>query len=955
MKKINVKKLVALAAGAALVGSVVAPMATAAASDLEKGDVYSDSGSPIVNVVVGSTAAPSDFIWAGNIARKIVEKAASTEAVSVEGATADSSAAEIEVTIGGTTSVSGAQTFQDEMVSNSGYREEEFVDKNVTQGTVPSLTYYPDKSYVYNNSTSTTTMQEKLNFTADVSFDSITAKGLVASISAGNMKYMVDLGSGIPIYETSTSTTAFSDGSTDNIRIPFLGEDYLVKSISVSSNAASTLELVKSTAEKEYLEGDKIEGLVGKDGGEYYIVVGSGAAYDGTTKINLSIFDSEGNQAASDQQFASSETVQFYNDAGTAVLDTSITLSTLGTTTSDNSTIYKPFFLIGTDRLELKHNNGYPYDSTLTSSDYSYWTTLVTDGNKLKRIEIATRSKLAKTGTNALKAEESIDFMNDYATLKFVGLQLPEFTDASKTERVTPITIGDGKLEFKDNTNEQTQSLPFYTLGQSFSSYDSYSALPDTIAGKDVYAKINTKNVDLNITDGYSLNGITLDLNLGRTAAATQVIQVCYTDPRTTNAVCDDNADGSLNIGGLDFGIKGGTTIISDPSGNDTNAGVAVQIVADGYYTLRYNTNEDDNGSTQLISSAIAYYADNNVFTAGFKVQPAGQTSGSYRYAPMLEEIQDNIVDLWLFLSKQDITTQYSKTLSLNGTDVDEDKIVQSSVANNLVTLDSFPANVPYYLPHSASLPQWIGGDSNFTSADIYVAQFLVDDDESGAATPDINVMIDTATGNMINVSSGTQLSNYSTEVTYDRNQNSTSVTWGLSSQLTNYASTGYTDFGTKVVVDSTKTALTTPENLAKAEIRVEGESTTTTTSGGDTITVKAGEAETTASGTVITIGDINGVTVSGGTGSDVAVRAPLNNKAKVILDTSTDVGPAISVGGHKVNKLTAKIEGIADKLNKAGDAVVEKSGDTIVVAGYLGVDTGKAAQELIDWLDTLE
>ena len=71
MKKIGVKKLAALAAGAALVGTAVAPFVSAAASDIMKDDVYQAGGAPAVNVVVGTSSMPSDGVVAGQIARAI--------------------------------------------------------------------------------------------------------------------------------------------------------------------------------------------------------------------------------------------------------------------------------------------------------------------------------------------------------------------------------------------------------------------------------------------------------------------------------------------------------------------------------------------------------------------------------------------------------------------------------------------------------------------------------------------------------------------------------------------------------------------------------------------------------------------------------------------------------------------------------------------------------------------
>ena len=59
MKRLDVKKLAAIGAGAALIGMALAPMAAA----LTKDEVLKTSGLPY-DVVVGENAAKSDYLWA---------------------------------------------------------------------------------------------------------------------------------------------------------------------------------------------------------------------------------------------------------------------------------------------------------------------------------------------------------------------------------------------------------------------------------------------------------------------------------------------------------------------------------------------------------------------------------------------------------------------------------------------------------------------------------------------------------------------------------------------------------------------------------------------------------------------------------------------------------------------------------------------------------------------------
>ncbi|MCR4335548.1 MAG: hypothetical protein NUV57_03365, partial [archaeon] len=91
-----------------MLGSAIAPIVSA--SNVQKDDIYGSNGSPNVNIVIGSQAALSDAVWAGNLAAKIAEKAASTGRVSVSATGEDGGAVSeldlsdltIDVTVGGT-------------------------------------------------------------------------------------------------------------------------------------------------------------------------------------------------------------------------------------------------------------------------------------------------------------------------------------------------------------------------------------------------------------------------------------------------------------------------------------------------------------------------------------------------------------------------------------------------------------------------------------------------------------------------------------------------------------------------------------------------------------------------------------------------------------------------------------------------------------------------------------
>src|SRR3989344_3808912 len=109
MKGLSIKKLAAVAAGAALIGTAVAPVAMALqGGPLVKSDLYNDNGTPKSSIILGSGAQPSDGVWGGNIAAAIAKQAGQYLPVSVSGeageggdSAVDVSEATVDLVIGG--------------------------------------------------------------------------------------------------------------------------------------------------------------------------------------------------------------------------------------------------------------------------------------------------------------------------------------------------------------------------------------------------------------------------------------------------------------------------------------------------------------------------------------------------------------------------------------------------------------------------------------------------------------------------------------------------------------------------------------------------------------------------------------------------------------------------------------------------------------------------------------
>ena len=145
MKGFRVRKLLAAAAGAALLGTALIPAVSALS--LQRSQVYSASGAPLHTIVVGSKANISDAVWAGNIAAALAQKATRTENVTISGtatgATPNVTDLVAKLVVGGTVTLgAGSKQYKINLNSASGARE---VDANLLTDA--------QLSHLYNKST----------------------------------------------------------------------------------------------------------------------------------------------------------------------------------------------------------------------------------------------------------------------------------------------------------------------------------------------------------------------------------------------------------------------------------------------------------------------------------------------------------------------------------------------------------------------------------------------------------------------------------------------------------------------------------------------------------------------------------------------------------------------------------------------------------------------------------
>ncbi|MBI4210627.1 MAG: S-layer protein [Candidatus Diapherotrites archaeon] len=417
------KKLAAIATGAALLGTAAAPMV--AAIDIKKSDIFdSATGAPIVNIVVGSDAQVSDGIWAGNLAAKIASKAGTSKTVDVKvnadanggtGASGSVNLADltIDVTVGGTVSISSSSSyrFKGRLDSQTGSTSAPEIstgnDTNVLKsGQLSYLHNAAVKQKVDNNATNPT-IEERIGVVADAKQNTTGSgvKDLFATISGGQFYYesIINGTTGLDMGNTS-----FTSGSNDSVKLILFGEQYELSSATLNG-ANPNVTLVKSAAKVTKFEGDTIDGLEG-DGAyagqavsvKFISLTSTGPT--ATYEAKFDLIDSKGTVITSQSGVTSTANNNNLRDLftknGDAVLKSNLFVNNIGRAESTQQGYID--VTAGTDTLVLYHNKGYPYDSTSTASSFPYLVTITSPGNFLQKIRIANDTDKWTTDTTSL-------------------------------------------------------------------------------------------------------------------------------------------------------------------------------------------------------------------------------------------------------------------------------------------------------------------------------------------------------------------------------------------------------------------------------------------------------------------------------------------------------------------------------------------------------------------------
>lgn len=1000
MKGLNVKRLAAIGAGIALLGTALAPAVSA--FSLDKSDIVNDAGSPVVDVVVGSKAKVSDAVWAGNIAAKIAQLAYKEEEVTpsvslpegLEGqeVTAEVTGVSVDLVVGGTTTYSEeySKTYDNlTMDSTLGTTAELVAELSSSQlGSLANET----ENFRYKGTTYTQTIREYIGIEADARMDytHVDVGDLVLLMDMpGDFNYRVHFSKGLPLdnSETGSSISDFQAGDTDRIPVIFFGQEYLLYDVDTTRSGGTIasvdkIKLVKSTGEKTYNIGDEITELEGD--GEYAgktMTVRVASVWSGS-EATFELLDEEGNVV--DSVTTSSEGIYlhelFTDSQGDYALKTPLYLKQVNfnAATGEGSVV----IVKGAEMITLANNEQYPYSATDTDTTDDYWvaefvtgTSSSPDVNVVTDIIIKNSVKLWKysgdtepvfaSKTWALKdynesANEAVFLAGESEDTLGYGYVKIVFEGFKGDQETTEIKLGDGYVEFTD-TGDFEHKVPFYYQLSITSTQGTF-----TLDNQTFYYKVITDDTNFLIDDTSDiLNGqavMPIDGNL-------LTDQGLWTPTGTKQTKVVD-------INGITYTC---TTYGAGPA-FDFNC------QADGYFQIATAQFSSAATSDYIGSSNINqrwYYEDNNTTptASGRAYVPltgSGTNNETFNYAFYVNETYGSF---WLLLdSSTTFNVQYNKGLALGGTDTDEDMVYEAS----------------YYLPDDLE----VGGDS--TDNDFYVATFKIDEDED--STYEGLVYIYTGDDKLLTLPNN-NLSNYGADFNYAEGSQS----WILRADTpSSYIAKAYSDFGALYDVSSgSYLEAVIPQDQRKLKITVVGQGAEVTVTGGtkfcdeedcdypalvpdqeqlvDSTSYKVTGVNYTFSVTPETItssvedGKVTITCPAGGITPDqitvesVTRMTPVKVGQLVYTDETAPVGKQhIIIGGWKANSLASGIvvpagaelcdgtvleeeAALEEVLQSAGDCVVAKleNGD-IIVAGYTAADTVTAAQKLIEALDAL-
>ncbi|MDD4251041.1 MAG: S-layer protein [Candidatus ainarchaeum sp.] len=486
MKGLNIKKVVALGIGAALIGSALAPVVSAAnmaaggLDNLERSNIISSTGMPVVDIVVGSNAAVSDVVWAGNIAAKVAQLATIPAGDAIAGGNAA-----VNVTVGGIVSMTGTgYTAEADLNMTSGVAE--LGPKTVNDVDVPYLVNQTGVTARWNGSNQTVSVREQITLTsADASMQNQTGSTrfavgeLVSSVARNAVTYEVVMN-----LDTSETILNMDSNSNYDVKIPFLGKVYVLNEINKTDN--SLIMYSETIAQKLYpTETTTVPGAGNYAGKQLTVeletvwVNAAQATYnavwvlkDGSTQINRR--EVQGSNYDLRDEFGS-------NVLGDSVYVTNVAQDVVASR-------YYASIRSGSERLELRDGKGFPYTGEPSVDDDAQWqVTLAGFGGKMTSIQLKNNWGFTSTSSesevvkNVLTVGDEIALPNEYGVVRFVGFENKPMYDA---------TIGNNKVSFRPLEGVSQVNAPMFIGAQ----LDVNRPRVVTISGQDYTLMLSDNN-----------------------------------------------------------------------------------------------------------------------------------------------------------------------------------------------------------------------------------------------------------------------------------------------------------------------------------------------------------------------------------------------------------------------------------------------------------------------------
>ncbi|MFH0954730.1 MAG: S-layer protein [Candidatus Micrarchaeota archaeon] len=923
MRKLNIKKLAAIAAGTVLVG---AAFATAAFTDLTKSDIVSATGTPVVSVVVGSNAAVSDVVWAGNIAAKVAQL--STKTTSVTQGTEGSAGTPTDLTVN--VNVGGTQTF------SGGVREYNNANLNsVTSGVeyYESIgsTYFPQffngtvNRIIDGNAATSMTVIETLGIKADGKMDTTSnIKDLVATINSSDMNYNVSLSPGVPYPFTDT-------GSDDYIPIHFLGKSYVVDSI---NSSGSDVVLVEDGADHIYTSGDTFTAL-GRDGKTYTIRFDGGSLVSGVNVAGVSLLDDQGVVVKSDQ-FSGGTDIIFRNN-GVEILATRIRLTAVGSTTQNNSTIYTFKTVVGTSRVEIQSGREVPYDPNSNGSNIPWVASFTTSAGTVTGITIKNSSNYNFTTSSPLWSAQALypgthptqfEFFHGTGLDQLGTFEFKGFYDAG---------VQKTKVEFLKGAAAGTTGDTYGTI-HYFDVSGTEHWIPMAIKLQATSSTGTVLNFDGTSTQAYWTSSES-DINKFAVENDSASIPMITTDYNVSVLANDVNWDSSAIV------------VLKGKNGTQYKYLARKSTTLSSQLWLLLVGGSQNSGDTTNYSGYIdsLQYSAGDLFLLGTAVNDVNI---------LLNQAQQGYIEI------SDANTgpadsnrthrpyYWPDIYDFNGNQPGSTtNIYRTAVFKVAERLGTTSTTIPTGGPNAANAQAFI----------------LWDTENGSQGTIDTQAIGNGGKQNWAGTLTGApaSLTTLNTAVMYiesDQNLVNFSEYNGDPGQSSGNYKKAYTVNGSKIELANRDVTMTLPDRQMKSYFLVKSNEVTTSTSGGeDSNDLSDGDTFTTTGGTSVTITGING-TCSAGSGACVpaSYEAIMPVGQLVYTDQSPPSGNYIIVGGYLANNLAKNLEvdgtlTLEDKLQTSGQTVAQKlESGNIVVAGYTATDTMNAAKELITALTGL-